>query len=125
MNPSGDELEAEIQIFYDIPTPGKTSIEQILWLKAAPHIESKWDVSHLRIKRADWNNKIYGWEEKCCNFFRACVLEMEQGKIPDFDVLLEKEMSEKERFGGTRGGGAGKAPKIRPQQLLDMKQGGF
>lgn len=125
MNPDGDEIEAEIQIFYDNPAPGQSSIEQILWLKAAPRIESKWDVFQLRIKREDWNNKIYGWEDKCLNFFRACTVEIEQGKIPDFDALIEREMSEKERFSGTRAGGAGKAPKIRPQQLLDMKQGGF
>lgn len=124
MNPDGDEVEAEIQIFYDNPAPGQNSIEQILWLRAKPHINS-WLVDMLRIRRADWNNKIYGWEEKCCNFFRACVTEIEQGKIPDIDALLEREMSEKERFGGTKGGGAGKAPKIRPQQLLNMKQGGF
>ncbi|MEK7800860.1 MAG: hypothetical protein AAB276_00225, partial [Pseudomonadota bacterium] len=119
------EIEAEIQVFYDNPSPGQSSIDQILWLKAAPYTEGKWDVTHLRIKREDWNGKLYGWEDKCRNFFRACVADIEQGKIPDFDTLLEREMGENERFGGTRAGGAGKSPKIRPQQLLNMKQGGF
>jgi hypothetical protein len=120
MNPDATELEAELQIFYDVPEAGKPPIEQILWLKAIPH-QDKWDVSELRIKREDWRGKMYAWEEKCCNFFRACVMELEQGKIPDIEALLEKEMKDNERFGGGRGG-AGKSPKIKPAQLLQMKQ---
>lgn len=120
MNPDANEIEAEMQIFYDNPEPGKHSIEQVLWLKAIPH-QDKWDVMELRIKREDWRGKIYGWEEKCCNFFRACVIELEQGRIPDIDALLEREMKESERFSGGRGS-AGKSPKIKPAQLLQMKQ---
>jgi hypothetical protein len=120
MNPDSTEIEVELQIFYDNPEPGKHSIEQILWLKALPH-QGKWDVTELRIKREDWRGKLYGWEEKCCNFFRACVLELEQGRIPDIEAILEREMKDSERFGGGRGGG-GKSPKIKPAQLLQMKQ---
>lgn len=120
MNPDGNEIEAEIQIFYDTPEAGKPPVEQILWLKAIPH-QDKWEVTDLRIRREDWRGKLYGWEDKCCNFFRACVMELEQGRIPDFDALLEKEMKDNERFGGGRGG-AGKSPKIKPAQLLQMKQ---
>jgi hypothetical protein len=120
MNPDSSEIEAELQIFYDTPQAGRPSIEQILWLKALPQ-QGKWDVVDLKIKREDWRGKIYGWEEKCCHFFRACVTELELGRIPDIDALLEKEMKESERFGGGRGG-AGKAPKIKPAQLLQMKQ---
>lgn len=120
MNPDASEIEAELQIFYEIPEAGKPSIEQILWLKAIPHQE-KWDVTDLRIKREDWRGRMYGWEEKCCNFFRACVIELEQGRIPDIEALLEKEMKDNERFGGGRGGG-GKSPRIKPAQLLQMKQ---
>lgn len=120
MNPDGTEIEAELQVFYDNPEPGKHSIEQILWLKALPH-QSKWDVVELRIKREDWRGRLYGWEEKCCNFFRACVMDLEQGRIPDIDAILEREMKDSEKFGGGRGGG-GKSPKIKPAQLLQMKQ---
>ncbi|HPQ50164.1 MAG: hypothetical protein KDJ26_03390 [Alphaproteobacteria bacterium] len=125
MNPDGAEIEAEIQIFYDTPPSGKASIEQILWMKIKPHLKDQWDVSDLWIRRENWGGKIYNWEEKSCNFFRACVAEIEQGRIPDIDALLEREMSEKERFSGTRGGGAGKSPKIRPEQILNMKGQGF
>lgn len=125
MNPDGLELEAEVQIFYDIPKDGRASIEQIMWLKATPHIQDKWDVSELRIKRENWNGKIYNWEEKCLNFFRAIITEIEQGRFPDIEALLEREMSQKEKFAGNRGSGGGKSPKIRPEQLLNMKGQGF
>ncbi len=120
MNPDATEIEAEVQIFHDNPEPGHHSIEQILWLKAIPH-QGAWEVNDLRIRREDWRGRMYGWEEKCMNFFRACVVDLEQGRIPDVDALLEKEMNEKERFGGGRGG-SGKSPKIKPAQLLQMKQ---
>ncbi len=120
MNPDATEIEAELQIFYDMPEAGKPPIEQILWLKSIPH-QGNWDVTDLRIKREDWRGKMYGWEDKCCNFFRACVMEIEQGRIPDIESLLEKEMKDNERFGGGRGG-SGKSPRIKPAQLLQMKQ---
>lgn len=120
MNSDTTEIEAELQIFYDTPEAGKPPIEQILWLKAIPH-QNLWEVHELRIKREDWRGKMYGWEDKCCNFFRACIMELEQGRMPDIDALLEKEMKDNERFGGGRGGG-GKSPKIKPAQLLQMKQ---
>lgn len=125
MSPDGNEIEAEIQMFYDIPEDGKSSVEQVLWLRAAPHTQENWSVSDLRIRRETWNGKIYNWEEKCCNFFRSVVTELEVGKIPDIDALIEREMGEKERFAGSRGGGAGKSPKIRPEQILNMKGQGF
>ena len=120
MYPDATEIEAELQIFYDNPEAGKPPVEQVLWFRALPH-QDKWDVLELRIKREDWRGKLYGWEEKCCNFFRACVLELEQGRLPDIEALLEREMKDNERFGGGRGG-SGKSPKIKPAQLLQMKQ---
>ena len=125
MSPDADEIEAEIQIFYDNPTEGKASIEQILWFRAAPHVQDKWSISHLRIRREDWNNKVYNWEEKSCNLFRAIVTELELGRIPDIGALIEREMNTKERFGGSQGGGGGKSPKIRPEQIMNMKGQGF
>lgn len=123
MNPDGDEIEAEIQMLYEDPEPGKPSVNQVLWLKATPFIQSKWCVSNLRIKGKVEVGSTYNWEEKCCNLFRACVNELNLGNIPDFDALVEREMRDKERFGDQRGGGSGKSPKIRPAQLLDMKKG--
>ena len=123
MNPDGTEVEAEIQLLTEEPEPGKKPIDQVFWMRVTPHIQSKWAVIQLRIKGEDWVEKVYGWEEKCCNFFRACVAELALGSMPDIEALLDREMREKERFGDQRGGGGGKSPKIRPNQILDMKKG--
>lgn len=123
MSTGADEIEAEIQMLYENPEPGKKPLDQIMWFKATPHIQTKWSVKDLRIKGESWVGKTYNWEEKCCNFFRACVTELNLGNIPDIEALLEREMKDKERFGDQRGSGAGKAPKIKPAQLLDMKKG--
>jgi len=123
MNPFGDEIEAEIQMLADEPAPGKSSLDQILFMKATPHVQSKWSVIQLKIKGEDWVGKTYNWEEKGCNFFRACITELALGNIPDIDALIDREMRDKERFGDQRGSGSGKSPKIRPSQLLDLKKG--
>ena len=123
MSPGGDEIEGEIQLLFEDPQPGQKPIDQVLWLKATPHMQNKWAVSQLRIKGENWVGKTYNWGEKCCNFFRACVTELSLGNIPDIEALLDREMRDKERFGDQRGSGSGKAPKIRPAQLLDIKRG--
>jgi hypothetical protein len=123
MSTGGDEIEAEIQMLLEDPEPGKKPVEQVLWMKATPHVQTKWSVKDLRIKGESWVGKVYNWEEKSCNFFRACTTELNLGNIPDIDALLDREMHDKERFGDQRGSGSGKAPKIRPAQLLDMKKG--
>lgn len=125
MNPDGNEIEAELQFIYDQAPIGKPSVEQILWMKIKPHLQNQWDVSDLWIRRENWSGKVYNWEEKACNFFRACITEIEQGRIPDVDALLERELNQKEKFAGNRGGGGGKSPKIRPEQILNMKGQGF
>lgn len=121
MNPDGKEIEAELQFIYDSPPPGKTQLEQVVYIKCKPNNQSFWNVTDLWVRRENWQNKVYNWEEKCCNFFRACVAELARGVVPDIDTLLEREMSDKERFGGSRGGGGGKSPKIRPEQIMKMK----
>lgn len=123
MNPDGDEIEAELQIFYDEPQAGQPSVEQILWLKGTPQTKDKWAIDQVRLKRDDVTTKIYAADEKASAFFRACVVELEQGKMPDIEALIEREMNKTERTSGSRGSGGGKSPKIRPQQVLDMKQG--
>jgi hypothetical protein len=107
----------------DEPIPGKPSVDQVLWLKASPQIQNKWSITELRIKGENWVSKVFNWDEKSCNFFRACITELSLGNIPDIEALIERELKEKERYGDQRGSGSGKAPKIRPAQLLDMKKG--
>ena len=123
MSPDNDEVECEIQLLTDNPEPGKSAVEHLLWMQMTPFVQTSWTVKNLRVRNEVWNNKVYDWEEKSCNLFRACVSELAQGNVPNFDELLEREVTSKERFGDQRGGGAGKSPKIRPGQLLNMKTG--
>lgn len=123
MSPDGNEIECELQLLNDNPEAGKPSLEQLLWMQITPFTADIWTVKNLRIRNESWNNKVYAWEEKACNLFRACVTELGLGNVPDFDELVEREFLSKERFGDQRGGGAGKSPKIRPGQLLNMKTG--
>lgn len=123
MNPEGDEVECELQLLSENPETGDSTIEHLLWMQIMPFIQESWSVKNLRIRGENWNNKVYGWEEKSCNLFRACITELALGNVPDFDEMLDREMLSRERFGDQRGGGGGKSPKIRPGQLLNMKTG--
>ncbi len=118
---NGEEVEAEILMVYDEPRNGRT-IDQILHLRAVPK-DNKWSVIHLRIKSEDKKGAVFDWETKSCKFFAACVQEIMQGSMPDFDALLEQEFHDNERMGGGGRGGR-KAPKMRADQVLGMKKGG-
>lgn len=120
----GDEVEAELQFVYDDPPEGKPPVEQICWINARIKTDEKFEVVKLHIRREDKAGSIYNWEEKCCNFFRACVREIKAGRLPDIDMLLEREMSGGGRVGDKWGDGSSKSPKINAQSLLnDMKKG--
>jgi hypothetical protein len=123
MGPDLEELEAEIQVAYDHPEPGKPSMEQIYWMRARPQIVDAWTPVQLRVKGKDLTTSVPDWEAKCCALFRACVQALQIGAIPDFDTLIEEEMNDKGGRTTMRGGGS-KAPKIKPAALLGMKKGG-
>ena len=123
MGCDADEIEAEIQIVYDNPEPGKPALEQILWLLSKPQTVSKWSIKVLRVKNEDKVNAFHNWDEKSCNFFSAVVQELKMGVFPDIEELLKKEMDESGSGHATMRGGGSKSPKIRPQQLLGMKNG--
>lgn len=125
MGPDHDpELEAEIFLIPDNPTLGTPESESVFWLQAKPQSDAAWTPIHLRAKKEDYAaSKLYDWQNKGCKLFLACVQDISAGKIPDFDALIEREMKSGERFAGGRGGG-GKAPKINPAALMDMKKGG-
>jgi len=123
MNNDGDEVEAELQLLFDTPESGKPPVEQSIFILCKPVIEGKWSPVSFRVRGDDETNCVYNWEEKCCNFFAACVQDIKMDTIPDIDAIMEREMAEHERFRGSRGGAGSKAPKIRPQQVLGMKNG--
>lgn len=124
MGPDSVDLEAEIFVIPDSPAPGKPESERIFWMQAKPQADAAWTPVQLRVRKEDYAaSNLYDWQNKGCNLFLACVQEMMAGRIPDFDALIERELRGGERFAGGRGGG-GKAPKIKPGSLLDMKKGG-
>lgn len=98
---------------------------QIMRMRAIP-TEGLWEPKELRVKGEDYRNKFHGWEEKSCNFFRACVEAMQMNTMPNIDELLEKELSDDDDWsGGKRGRIGRKAPKIKPGQLLGLNKKGM
>ena len=123
MNNEGDEIEAEIQFLYDQPEAGKAPVEQMVWIFAKPVVQSQWSPTIFQIKKKDETIDLYDWETKCCNFFRACIQDIKMDIVPDIDDIAERELGGDERFRGSRQGGGSKAPKIKPQALLGLKNG--
>ncbi len=123
MNPDGDEMEAELQMMYDTPVDGQPPVEQVFYALFKPAVTDGWDPVTIRLKGAGANAEIYNWDDKACGFFAACVQELKMGNVPDIDELIEREIHGGERFGDSSRGGGSKAPKIKPQKLLGMKQG--
>ncbi len=125
MGPDEDEVESEIQMMYDDPPEGTPPVEQTCYMKAGHSQDGQWSVTILRIRGEPFGADIYNWEEKSCHFFAAVVRSLQAEEIPDIDELIE-EAFHSERLADQYGGGGGKSPKIKPGQLLDMKQkGGF
>lgn len=117
-----DELDAEIQLIHEIPSPGETGLEQMLWLRAVPRKDDNFAITHLRIKKSDYVNRMSGWETKGCALFRACTQALELGEIPDFDELIARTMTDEGAgVSGSRGGG--KAPKAKMDQILNLTKG--
>ncbi len=125
MNGDGKELEAEIQIMRDNPTGDEKPFEQLFWLICTPAVNEKWDFKSFKLKGEPLKDPPYGWEDKGCQLFSACVQEINMGKVPDFDALMEKHMKDNAKFGGRQGGGGGKGLKVqnKPAQKMAMKGG--
>ncbi len=123
MNNDGNEIEAELQLMYDEAPAGKLPVEQVFWMYCKPLVAAQWGPTALKIKGKNSVDSVYNWEEKGCNFFAACIQELKMDKVPDIDELLEREITNNEKYAGSRQGGGSKAPKIKPQALLGLKNG--
>ena len=125
MGPDGDEIEAELQMLYDVPPEGKQPLEQIFvaLFKPAAGSDEKWDCKAIKLLGKGNEDNKYGWEDKACSFFNVCVQQLKMDKMPDIDEILEKEMKDSERFSDQYGGGGSKSPKIKPQALMGLKGG--
>ncbi|GJL85561.1 MAG: hypothetical protein DHS20C02_13360 [Micavibrio sp.] len=136
MGPGSEDVEAEIQFLHDEKEnnedeEGKDDEgsksggrEQIMHMRALPVTADQWSPTTLRVKDKDYVNEVYDWEDKGCNFFRACIEAVSMGVLPDIDELIEKELGEDDSWGGGRKGKIGrKSPTVKPGQLLGMKKG--
>ncbi len=147
MGPGSEDVEAEIQFLHDDKEDeedgdsedggkeggdgegeSKTRIidgrEQIMRMRALPVAGDQWSPVFLTVKGENYVNEIHDWEEKGCNFFRACIEAVSMGVLPDIDELIEKELDDDGGWGGGRKGKIGrKSPNVKPGQLLGMKKG--
>lgn len=118
-----EDVEAEIQMLYDNPPPGKGSMEQVCSMRCAPVSDGAWTPTTLMIQGAPFGKDVYDWEEKACLFFQLVVKEITLGNMPNIDDLLDEAFMKTERFAGQRGGSS-KSPKIKPGKLLNPGQKG-
>ena len=123
-----EDIEAEIQILKDSDEGegsggGGSAPQQVMRMRFVP-AQGVWTPTELRVKGEDFVNKIADWEEKACNFFRACVQAIQMNDFPDIEELIKKELDDDDDWGGGKRGKIGrKSPKIKPGQLLGMKRG--
>jgi hypothetical protein len=124
VGPGAEDIEAEIQFLKDVPDEGTSGTEQIMRQKFIPAGDGMWKAIELRVRNEDYVNKISEWEEKGCNFFRACIQAIQMGDLPDIEELIKQELGDDDDWGGGKRGKIGrKSPKIKPAQLLGMKKG--
>jgi hypothetical protein len=79
----------------------------------------------FKIRGEAYGQDKYSWEEKACHFFQMVVQELLAGNIPNIDDLLEEAFHSRDRFADQYGGGSSKSPKIKPEQMLNIKGRGF
>jgi hypothetical protein len=124
-NHDQSEIEAEIQLMPDTPMENAAPVEQVYLIKCELRkgLDKKYAVIDCIIRGESWNGKVYDWETKSCNFFRACVRDIKVDKIPDIDAILSKEMSDNSRYSGKGGDGSNKSPKFDASKLMYDRKG--
>ena len=122
MSNDADEMEAEIQLVYDDSPEGKAAVEQVFYMFFKPVTGAKWGAKSMLVRRES-RTDLTNWEGKGLSFFSAVVQELKMGTMPDIDALLTSELHSNETYGGGRGGGGSKSPKIKPQKLMGLKGG--
>ncbi len=131
VGPGESDVEAEVQFVYEdeakATEAGKTNPDQLMFMRAIPAKADKnqppqWSPKILRVKGEDYVNRIGGWEEKGCSFFKACIQAIQMGQLPDIEELIKKELPDDDSGSGKRGRIGRKSPKINPANLMGMKK---
>lgn len=111
----------EVPPVLELLKPGKPY--QVMLMQILPVAAGEWTTKKLLVKGKSYENDFIGWEEKGCDFFRACIEAMQMGEIPDIEELIDSTLHDGS-WGGSRRGRVGrKSPKIKPGALLGMKKG--
>lgn len=127
MGSDGRDIEAEVQLLSDEESDDGegdgSGRQQMLWLRAEPVVDNKWEIKGLRVKGESYVNKFHGWEEKGCRFFCSCVESIRMEEIPDFEALVSSVMVDDAGKGGGSSGRIGrKSPNINQSAVLGMKK---
>jgi hypothetical protein len=119
------EIEAELQMMHDKPEPHQKAVEQMAFIhvEQQKRLSGHYTVTSCHIKGEDRKGSLYDWETKSCNFFRMCVKELKNDKIPDIDKLIKQEMRDSGKYGSGQGDGSNKSPKINASQLMYDRKG--
>lgn len=126
MGPDQTDVEAEIQLMYDVPPEGKSPMEQVCLIRLKPVAADQWNATDFNLQGKVFEDKeeTYNWEEKACNFFYAVVQSLGIDEIPDIERLIRREIHSRERKGNQSGEGGGKSPIVRGGQVMGNKGGG-
>lgn len=129
MGPAREDVEAEIQFLRDEPEDEEEGSEagggpeQVMRMRMEPLVDEQWSPKSLIVRGEDYVNKMHNWEEKGCDFFRACIQAIQMGEMPIIDELIKENLSDDDKWGGGSRGRVGrKSPKINAANLLGMKK---
>ncbi|MDH5721821.1 MAG: hypothetical protein OEY94_00660 [Alphaproteobacteria bacterium] len=129
--PGLEDVEAEIQFLYDEDSDESEDedsgsigggSQQIFLLRAKPSKDGVWSPCYLTVKGESYVNEIYDWEGKGCEFFRACIEDIQMSVLPDIEDLIDTELQDDRRGGGKKGKVGKKKPSINPNALMGMKR---
>lgn len=125
IGPGAQDAEAEIQFLYDDPEEhDKTNPDQILLMRMKPVAGYLWGPCSLKARGEDFTLKFSDWEKKGCEFFQACIQDIQMGNLPDIEELMKKHLTDDDGSGGKGRGKIGrKSPKVNANALLGMKKG--
>lgn len=119
------ELDAEILAIHDLPPEDGLSVNVIMNMNVRPKQDGRWTPQSFMVKGEDYAAKIGNWEERACEFYNKICLCMKRGEMPDFEEMIG-DILDSGNYDGRRGGGTSrKSPKIKPAQVLGIKQGGM
>ncbi len=132
VGPNAEDVEIELQFLHDEDNDDENSdnlaeyagsntrTEQIILMRFTPSQEQIWTENLMFIRGEDYNNKIYNWGERGCEFFVSCIGALQMGELPDIDEMIESDLTDRKGGRGGRRGRVGKKGLKMQQQPPPM-----